>query len=261
MPNGGVLMIGVQNAVLDERMRLLHGALGTERFVMISVKDTGIGIPKENLDKIFDPFFSTKGHEKGTGLGLSIIHTIVKNHGGFVDVESNPGRGAEFVVYLPVKEISDIDERHAEQRLPGGNGETILVVDDESCILELISASLKNRKYKVMTAADGAEAVALYAQKRGAVDLVIIDMLMPVMDGPTTVRALNVMDPKVKVIGMSGFVSDKQKGDADFPFADLPFIQKPFDVEQLLLIIDEVLHTASGPRKIASLTPRYSGGT
>jgi PAS domain S-box-containing protein len=260
MPNGGMLMISVQNTIIGERMRHLHGALGAERFVTISVKDSGMGIPTEALDKIFDPFFTTKGQEKGTGLGLSIIHTIVKNHGGFVDVESEFGKGAEFVVYLPAKEFSDVDEHQTEQRLPGGNGQTILVVDDETCVVESISATLKNRNYKVITAADGAEAVALYAQKRGTIDAVILDMLMPLMDGPTTVRALNVIDPKVNIIGMSGSISEKQRGNAEFPFAELPFLQKPFSVEQLLFIIDEVLHTGGGMRKMVSPAPRYASG-
>ena len=251
MPHGGILMISIQNTTIEERLQHLHGVSGTDRYVKISVKDSGAGIPREAFDKIFDPFFTTKGQERGTGLGLSIVHTIVKKHNGFIDVETEVGKGSEFVVYLPAKDNSDASENKSERGLPRGSGQTILIVDDETCVVDLISATLKDRNYKVMKAANGIEAVATFAENKVIIDVVLIDMLMPVMDGPTTMRALKAMEPNVNIIGMSGSVSEKERGDADFPFHDLPFLQKPFSAEQLLFLVDEVLHTKHARGKSA----------
>ena len=237
--------------MIEECLQHFHGVLGTDRYVKISVKDSGAGIPREAFDKIFDPFFTTKGQERGTGLGLSIVHTIVKKHNGFIDVETEVGKGSEFVVYLPAKDNSDASENKSERGLPRGSGQTILIVDDETCVVDLISATLKDRNYKVMKAANGIEAVATFAENKVIIDVVLIDMLMPVMDGPTTMRALKAMEPNVNIIGMSGSVSEKERGDADFPFHDLPFLQKPFSAEQLLFLVDEVLHTKHARGKSA----------
>lgn len=246
MPNGGVLGITLQNLVADDQFHLTHPDLKDDRYVVLSVKDTGMGIPDELLDKIFDPFFTTKERGKGTGLGLSIVHTVVKNHGGFVEVFSQKGKGTEFKIYLPASEDADSQVKEPTTALPAGNGEKILVVDDESAIAELAHVTLKNRNYQVLSASDGTEAVALYAENKGSISVVLLDMLMPLMDGPTTLRALRKLNPEVRVIGMSGYTADFQDQEPDSAFGQLPFLQKPFSVEQMVVKIQEVLRETNG---------------
>ncbi len=246
MPNGGILNISLQNLVADDQFHSVHPETDSNRYVVLSVKDTGTGIPVELMDKIFDPFFTTKERGKGTGLGLSIVHTVVKNHGGFVEVYSQEGKGTEFRIYLPASEDTDAQSKEPVGALPAGNGEKILVVDDESAIAELANVTLKNRNYQVLSASDGTEAVALFAQNKGSISVVLLDMLMPLMDGPTTLKALRKLDPGVRVIGMSGYSAEIQDQEVDSAFGQLPFLQKPFSVEQMVQKIQEVLRETNG---------------
>ena len=157
----------------------------------ITVADTGTGIPPEVLDKVFDPFFTTKGQGKGSGLGLSTALGIVQTHGGFIDVHSEVGQGARFDVYLPSRcEDLPLTTTTDQPSLPSGHGELILVVDDEPFILETVQATLERHRYQVLTASDGLEALAQYRERCNDIRAVLLDLMMPNMDGAATLAAL-----------------------------------------------------------------------
>jgi two-component system cell cycle sensor histidine kinase/response regulator CckA len=210
MPNGGTLKIGVENRMLDDQYLALNPQVKAGRYVNISVTDSGIGMPQGIMDKIFEPFFTTKELSKGTGLGLSTVMAIVKSHGGIIEVSSELGSGTTFKVSLPAMEMSPDAQKELAQSicLPRGNGETILVVDDEASILIITSQTLQAFGYRVLTATDGAEAVAVYAQHRAEIAVVITDMMMPVMDGASVIRALMKINPAVKIITASGLTTN-----------------------------------------------------
>ena len=206
MPNGGDLAIGFENSVLDEQYATMNLQGKPGRYVNINVTDSGIGMTPEVLDKVFEPFFTTKSIDKGTGLGLSTVMAIVKSHDGLINVYSEPGEGTSFKIYLPAMELSsETREEHAEETsLPRGDGETVLVIEDEASILTITSQTLQAFGYRVLTAADGAEALAIYAKKSDEVTVVVTDMMMPILDGPATIRALTHLNPKIKIVAVSG---------------------------------------------------------
>ena len=209
MPNGGDLTIGVENRELDEQYAAMNIQAKPGRYVNISVTDSGTGIPPEILDKIFDPFFTTKELNKGTGLGLSTVMAIVKSHEGVINVYSEPGKGTTFRVYLPAIETSSEARKEQSERvsLPRGNGETVLVVDDEASILTITSQTLQAVGYRVLTATDGADAVAVYSEHKNEIAVVLTDMMMPVMDGSSAIYALMRINPAIKIIAASGLTS------------------------------------------------------
>jgi CheY-like chemotaxis protein len=212
------------------------------RYVMINVTDSGMGIPQALLEKIFEPFFTTKDLNKGTGLGLSTVMAIVKSHDGIVNVYSEPGMGTTFKVYLPAMELSsDALKQQSEQAsLPRGNGETVLVVDDEASIRTITSQTLEAFGYRVLTATDGADAVAIYAQNWNEITVVLTDMAMPVMDGPATIRALMRLNPTVKIVVASGL--NANGGLAKVSGAGVRhFLTKPYTAGTLLKIIRTIL--------------------
>jgi two-component system, cell cycle sensor histidine kinase and response regulator CckA len=210
MPNGGNLTIGVENCVLDEQYSAMNIQAKPGRYIIISVTDTGMGMPPSLVDKIFEPFFTTKDLNKGTGLGLSTVMAIVKSHGGTINVYSEVGKGTEFKVYLPASETPSEAQNHLTQQnlSPRGNGETVLVVDDEASILIITNQTLEAFGYRVLSATDGAEAVAIYAQHKNEIAVVLTDMMMPIMDGTAVIRALRKINPKVKMIAASGLTAN-----------------------------------------------------
>jgi len=215
------------------------------RYVKISVTDSGTGIPQDIIDKIFDPFFTTKELSKGTGLGLSTVMGIVKSHEGFINVYSEPGKGTTFRVYLPVIELSSEARKEQTQRLspPRGNGETILVVDDEASILTITSQTLQTFGYRTLTATDGATAVAVYAEHMNEIAVVLTDMAMPIMDGPATIRALKQINPAVKIIAASGL--NANGGVAKVSGAGVKhFLTKPYTAATLLRTMRAILDEA-----------------
>jgi CheY-like chemotaxis protein len=242
MPNGGTLSLTVENAEIDANYASMNIDAKPGRYVKISVADTGSGIPPDILDKIFEPFFTTKELNRGTGLGLSTVLAIVKSHEGIVNVYSELGRGTSFNVYLPAIATSATDrsEQTEPDSLPRGNGEMILVVDDETSILTITSQTLEAFGYRVMTAADGAEAVALYARHQNEIAVVLTDMMMPVMDGPAMIHALMRLNPAVKIVGSTGL---NAAGGA--PRASTVgmkhFLTKPFTARVLLKTMRTVL--------------------
>ncbi|AFZ31199.1 PAS/PAC sensor hybrid histidine kinase [Gloeocapsa sp. PCC 7428] len=248
MQEGGTLTISAQNLEVDQSYVRKHLDAKVGSYVVLTVADTGCGIPPEVMDRIFEPFFTTKGIGKGTGLGLSTVIGIVKSHGGFINVESEIGKGTQFQMYLPAVEAVETLEVE-DLELPQGHGELILVVDDEAPIRETTKTSLETYNYRAVTASNGIEAVALYAEYRDEVSVVITDMLMPAMDGPTTIRTLQKMNPMVKVIAVSGLAS-KDKMNTVAAAGVKSFLSKPFTTQELLQTIDGILH----PNKRVSST-------
>lgn len=243
MPDGGVLTVNVRNMNVDQAFARMNPDAKAGPHVIITVEDTGAGIPASIRDKIFDPFFTTKEVGKGTGLGLATVLTIVKSHRGFINVYSEPGKGARFRIYLPASphQIAIEQIANEENKLPRGNGQLIMVVDDEDAIRSITQQTLGCFGYRTICAANGAEAVALYAQQPDDIAAVLTDMMMPVMDGPAAIVALRAINPKVKVIGSSGLGS--QDGPAKSVSAGVhAFVPKPYTAERLLKTLDKVLH-------------------
>jgi PAS domain S-box-containing protein len=245
MPRGGSLTVGVENSVLDQQYAAMNIDARAGNYVIINVTDSGTGIPQDHLDKIFEPFFTTKELNKGTGLGLSAVMAIAKSHGGFVNVYSELGKGTTFRVHLPAIESSSEARTQPSGKvsLPRGNGETVLVVDDEASILIITSQTLQAFGYQVVTATDGADAVAIYAQRKNEIAVVLTDMMMPVMDGGATIQALKRINPAVKIIAASGLAANG--GAVKAPNGGIKhFLTKPYTAETLLTTLRKILDEA-----------------
>ena len=239
MPDGGNLSISAENLFIDENYSRMNLEAKSGPYTVITVTDTGIGIPKEIIDRIFEPFFTTKELGKGTGLGLSTAIGIIKSHGGFVNVYSQVGSGTRFQVYLPAAQEMEIQTEEDLTPL-NGSGELILVVDDETFIQDTIKASLTIHNYKTLIASDGIEAIALYVEHQNEISAVLIDMMLPVLDGFTTIRTLQKINPQVKVIATSGLTpSSKLAALANIHVKT--FLSKPYTVKELLHSLHKVL--------------------
>jgi len=235
MPAGGKLSIKADNVTVDEAYARMNLEAKPGHFVLITIADSGIGISPHVINRIFEPFFTTKEHGKGTGLGLSTALGIVKGHGGFINVYSEPGRGTQFKIYLPAAESPFAAQTASSASLPVGHGELILVVDDEIAIREITKGTLEAYGYRALTAADGTEAIALYAQHKDAIKVVLTDLMMPYMDGPVTIRALQKLNPTVKVIASSGLTNSRAIEGVRM------FLPKPYTAERLLSALAEVI--------------------
>jgi PAS domain S-box-containing protein len=242
MPDGGSLTVTVANCALDEEYAATNIQVKPGRYVRISVTDSGTGIAPDIIDKIFDPFFTTKELNKGTGLGLSTVMAIVKSHDGIVNVYSEPGNGTTFNVYLWAMEHPPEGEQKQTPQVttPRGNGETILLVDDEPTILAITRRALEVFGYRILTAKDGAEAVAIYAEMKNEIDVVLTDMMMPIMDGTNLIRALLRINPAIKVVRASGLSATASEN--KFMQAGLKhFLTKPYTAATLLKTIRAAL--------------------
>lgn len=239
MPEGGKLIIETDVALLTEEYVRKHMGAKPGSYVVLSVTDSGIGMDKETMEKVFEPFFTTKEEGKSTGLGLAMVYGVVKNHGGHVRVYSEPGYGSTFKVYLPVYGKPEEQDTPQYEPLLGGS-EVILVVDDEELILSLTSDLLKSHGYKVLLAKDGEEAIEVYQEHDGGIDLVILDMVMPNMGGRETFLKLKDLNSGVKAILSTGY---SQNGRAREILASgvKGFIQKPYNVFKLLTEVRKVL--------------------
>ncbi|MBS1791672.1 MAG: response regulator [Acidobacteria bacterium] len=243
MPVGGRLRIEADNIEIDEHYARMNVEAKSGKYVRIMVVDTGVGITDQNLSKIFDPFFTTKEQGQGTGLGLSTVAGIVRSHNGFVNVYSEEGRGSQFKVYLPASDGTQASQTQSIRTdLPTGNGELVLVIDDELAICDIAKETLQAFGYRVITANDGAEAIALFAERKEEVRCVITDMVMPYMDGPATIRALHKLDPTVKIIATSGLKTNGKTAEAA-QLGIKTFIQKPYTAEMLLKTLASVLRS------------------
>jgi PAS domain S-box-containing protein len=240
MPDGGAIRIGVENLQIDQNY-WMNPEAEAGRYVQITVEDTGTGMSEETVKRIFDPFFTSKPLGHGTGLGLSTALTIVKSHGGFINVYSELGRGTRFSINLPaVEHAVEATPPAPVSAYPRGNGELVLVVDDEENILQITTAALEMHGYQVVAATDGAKGVEEYVRRKDDVDLVVTDVSMPDMSGPAMIRELHKLDPTIKVICMSGLMNAEQTAELESLHVSA-FLTKPFTAEKLLTSISEVL--------------------
>ena len=243
MPAGGTLTIGARNVIHGDEPDLPFAA-HHGRHVALTVADTGTGIPAAVRDRIFDPFFTTKEIGKGTGLGLATVQAVVRNHGGYVNLYTEEGHGTAFRIYLPAPDM-ELPEPTTPRavNLPRGNGELILVVDDEAAIRMITRQTLEAFGYRVLIAEHGAEAVAIYGQRGDEIALVLTDMMMPIMDGVATIRALRSINPSVRLIAASGLAANGNVARAAASgVAD--FLPKPYTVEELVRLVARLLAEA-----------------
>jgi PAS domain S-box-containing protein len=244
MPKGGTLRVAAQNFLMESTSASMLPGAHTGRYVRLTVADTGVGIPSDLHAKIFDPFFTTKEAGAGLGLGLSATLGIVRSHDGVIQLESEPGKGTTFRVYLPAMDAVPVEMEPEEVPMRRGHGELVLLVDDEAGMRGVGKAVLERMGYGVLLAAHGAEAVALYAERSREIAVVVTDAVMPILDGCALVRALRKLNPQVKVIGTSGFHYDTQT--VAMRRLDLQaFLPKPFQASALLNVLDRVLHSPS----------------
>lgn len=241
MPLGGFITLAAENLVLDEPYAHLHIDAKPGSYVVIRVEDSGTGMPPEVIEKIFEPFFTTKETGKGTGLGLSTSLAVVKSHGGYLRVYSEPGQGTIFKIYLPatLAEESLITDTN-KSALPRGNGELILVVDDESSVRQITRQILETFGYRVVVAAEGTEAIAIFAAQQDSISLVLTDMMMPIMDGHGVIRVLMKMRPGVRIIAASGLTENHVVTKAISSGVKY-FLAKPYTAQSLLTKIHEAL--------------------
>jgi len=256
MSGGGKLTVRTANVSAEDVARLVHKGLPAADYVRIEVADTGTGIPVEIRDKIFEPFFSTKEVGKGTGLGLSTVYGIVKQTGGFIYVDSEPGQGTTFHIFLPRHSVEP--ETHTETPAVSGAAKepaaaeakprtdltgqgTILLVEDEEGLRSLNARGLRSRGYSVVEASNGIEALEALEEQSGTVDLVVSDVVMPEMDGPTLLKAIRERNPDIKIIFVSGYAEDafEKSLPKNQQFAFLP---KPFTLSQLVAAVKETMN-------------------
>jgi two-component system cell cycle sensor histidine kinase/response regulator CckA len=241
MPAGGSLRIEAANILLNQKHTRMRPEPVSGPHVVLTVADSGHGIPAHLAEKIFEPFFTTKELGKGTGLGLSTVLGIVKTHNGFIEVTSETGQGTTFRVYLPADAANEIQPAaEAPAAPPMGHGEQVLLVDDAIALLEITRGLLGASNYRVLTASDGAEAVQLYRRHRGDIDAVVTDMMMPNLDGRATIRALREIDPGIKVVCISGLESELRVP-VEGPLGVQATMKKPFTRETLLTTLHQVL--------------------
>jgi len=243
MPQGGTLTITAELGVVDEQFVSMDREARVGQYVVLGVTDTGTGIPAAVVDRIFEPFFTTKAVGEGTGLGLSTSLAIVRGHGGFIRVKSEPGRGTTFTVYLPVQDGTDASASTSTspESVPRGHNELVLVIDDEPSVRTVTRQTLEAFGYRVIVASDGTSGVAAYASHMPDVALVITDMMMPGLDGAQTMVALRAITPDLRLIAATGLADDARVARALEAGAH-QVLPKPFTAERLLRAVHEVLH-------------------
>ncbi len=250
MPTGGKLMLSAGNVTLDEHFVAMHKEVAAGSFVRLQVIDTGTGIPEAAQAHIFESFFTTKGEGAGTGLGLATVKGIVKDHKGLVRFTTLPGRGTTFEVYLPAMPEAQSSPEHVadETIIPRGQGELVLVVDDEPAICDTTRRTLERHGYRVLEAHDGIEALAQFSSRPGEVRAVVTDLMMPLMDGVTLCRTLRRLNSAIPLIVSSGGLFGKAGGEAARAFEELGVqhvLQKPHNADVLLRSLSEVLRPAT----------------
>jgi CheY-like chemotaxis protein len=248
MPDGGILTIETANIQLDKEDCIIYlEEIEPGAYVLLTVSDTGQGMNKETHSHIFEPFFTTKEKGKGTGLGLATVYGIVNRHGGHISCYSEPGIGTSFKIYLPaIQTKQELETPIFEKAIQIGT-ETILLVEDDEPIRNLGAAILNKFGYKVITAGDGKEALEIYQVEKDHIDLIILDLIMPIMDGKRCLEEILHINPNAKVVIASGYSEGGQpKGTT--PVGTKGFVRKPYDIRELLTKIREVLDKDnSGP--------------
>jgi signal transduction histidine kinase/ActR/RegA family two-component response regulator len=241
MPDGGTLSLAT-SLTSGEDLRGNNPAATSPLYVQIVVSDSGIGMDESTQRKIFEPFFTTKGPGKGTGLGLSIVFSVVESHKGFINVQSQAGKGTSLHLFFPVphRELkTESPESRSLSDSPGGT-ETVLVVEDEAMLTEIVKTILSSKGYTVFTAVDGIEAIKMFQQHHDEIDLVITDMGLPQMRGERVVRSLREVDPTIKVIVASGYLDPDLKAEISSA-GDIAYLNKPYVPDELLTLTREVL--------------------
>ncbi|WP_197985639.1 GAF domain-containing protein [Leptolyngbya sp. Cla-17] len=237
MPNGGLLRISAENCELEAQDIRLNWGAQAGAYIMLTITDTGAGIASDVLDRIFDPFFTTKPVGQGTGLGLSTVMTIVKNHHGFMTVASQVGNGTEFKVYLPAILTSE-HKSAVSSASPHGSGEWILLADDEDAIREATKTMLEAYGYQVLTASNGIEAIALYTQHQDDIQIALMNIMMPVMDGATAIRTLQAINPQLKIVATSGLTTHETLAEMGIQVDHC--LLKPFTAPELLFALQQL---------------------
>jgi two-component system, cell cycle sensor histidine kinase and response regulator CckA len=233
MPDGGILTVAAENLSIDENYVQQYPDARVGNYVVVAVADTGTGITPEIFARIFEPFFTTKLNGKGTGLGLSTTLSIVKSHGGFALVESEMGQGTRFEIYLPAAKISEIVSPIDPLDLPLGNGESILVVDDEVSVREILKATLETYNYRVITANDGMQGITTFSKHQAEIRAILFDLMMPTLNSAAAIRTLQRIDPDVAIVVMSGLAADElSENISDVRVAGC--LAKPFTSQELL---------------------------
>jgi PAS domain S-box-containing protein len=241
MPNGGTLKLSARNLMMDEQCAAMIAGAEPGPYLLLEVEDNGTGMPPAVVERIFEPFYTTKELGKGTGLGLSSVMAIVKSHHGLLRVESEMEKGTRFYIYLPAHPSAHAEiEAPVQTELPRGSGELVLVVDDEAAVQQITKQTLETFGYRVLLAADGAEAVSLYSTHRAEVAVVLTDMMMPVMDGPATIQVLMRMNPQICIVAASGMSAEGME-EKVVNAGVKHFIPKPYTAETLLKTLAEVL--------------------
>jgi two-component system, cell cycle sensor histidine kinase and response regulator CckA len=240
MPNGGRLTIETDTVALDDNYCRSHIEATEGPHVLLTITDTGVGIDKASLGRIFEPYYTTKKPGEGTGLGLATVYGIVKGHGGHINCYSEPGVGTTFKIHLPVHRIEMEPDVETSQELPVFGTGTILLVDDEEFVRSLGQRILEKAGYSVITANDGGEAVALYRQKKDEISVVILDLIMPVMDGRESLAEILRIDPGAKVLIASGYSPDGGEKKT-LEGGAKGFVGKPYILKDLLKKVREVL--------------------
>jgi len=243
MPEGGRLLVQTSNVALDETFCRTHVGARVGEYVQLKITDTGLGIKPEFQEHIFEPFFTTKGIGEGSGLGLAMVYGIVKNHGGYINFESMPGKGTSFHIYFPVL-AAETDTFVAYERkkddVLGGNGERILVVDDEPLLLEMVGDLLNRFGYVPIAAESGERAIEILKAETGLIDLVILDLSMPGMGGYRCLKEMLGMKPDLKVIIASGYSANRKVRET-LDSGAAGFIAKPYHYNDMLKKIREFL--------------------
>jgi two-component system, cell cycle sensor histidine kinase and response regulator CckA len=230
MPDGGTMTISAANFSVDRLFAQMSLNARVGNYVLITIADTGIGIPPAVRDRIFEPFFTTKEHGKGTGLGLATVMGIVKSYGGFIQVASEPGQGSQFKVYLPAAE-GMVTKIEPGTELFQGHGELVLIVEDDLTVQSANQSIVESYNYRTLVANDGIEAIALYAQHQQEIAAVLMDMMMPNLDGITAIHTLITMNPQVKIVAMSGVPSNQS---AALAAGAKIFLAKPYTLADLI---------------------------
>jgi two-component system cell cycle sensor histidine kinase/response regulator CckA len=238
MPGGGNIYMETANVLLDDEQAFSYTVM-PGKYVKVTVTDTGTGMDEKTKARIFDPFFTTKGMGRGTGLGLATAYGIIKGHKGMIHVDSAPGHGTKFSIYLPASEKAVVKEKTVTDAISKGIG-TILLVDDEKMVLAVTRDLLESRGYNVYSAGSGQEAIAVYLEKRNAIDLTILDMIMPGISGSETFDRLREINPGIKVLLSSGYSIEGQAQEI-LDRGCNGFIQKPFQLAKLSRKVKELL--------------------
>lgn len=240
MPKGGCLTISTDIIFMDDSFIKAHGYGAKGFYALISVSDTGTGMDEKTKEKIFEPFFTTKEVGKGTGLGLAIVYGIVKQHNGYTNVYSEPGRGTTFRVYLPLINIVHEKKKADIHNIPKGGTETILLAEDDADVRNITKITLEGRGYTVIEAVDGIDAIKKFNENKDRIQLLLLDVIMPVKNGKEAYKAIQATTPDIKTIFMSGYSKDIIQ-DEDIIKEELTFITKPVLPMELLRKIREVL--------------------